>query len=457
MVIEFLFLPFYLYLLFSVFTFRLKKRYPDENLQKLYKKGLLLKFFGGFTFFLIYKFYYKYGDTFIYFRNGGIIADLVFYDFGAFLKFMSVSTPLSPIVDNDLYGHIVFRVGNYYTGADSWLMIRLCAIANLISFNSYLYSTFFFSAFSFFGLWKLFLVFDKRYNHLRKYLFWAIFGVPSVLFWGSGILKDTVTIACLGLVFFQLDKLFFRGKIGVRPILLLVVNSLIIITLKGYILLAFIPPLLVGIYLYYIANVKGFFTKSAIAVVLLVAFVFGGGFLLQYFAQVSQEFSLDRIADLAEGFHEYHGYLDQTGQAGSGYSLNISSYTLAGMLGVFLQAVNVTLFRPYIWEANSPVMLISSIESMIMAFFTIRVILRKKVFGFFKNMLEPFALMCMLYSIILSFAIGITAFNFGALVRFKIPLIPFFVIGLLIIQSIGKKQKTEVVETDLEAETIPEV
>lgn len=465
MAVQFLLLPFYLLLLYSLLTIRLKKRYPSPELQKLYKRGILIKFFGGFMFFAIYKYYYIYGDTFGYYMHGNTLATLFFKDQAGFWKFLfSKAADYEAFIKPSHQILIDHRWGKFFKDSDSWLMVRISAICNLLTFNSYLFTTFFFSSFSFYGLWKMFLVFYKRYPNLKTPFFLAVFAVPSVLFWGSGLLKDTLTIGGLGILIFQFDKLFYRGKFSFVSFIVIFIVARMVLILKGYILLAFMPPLFLSLYFFYLSQINGIFLKSITAIVLLAGIAFGGAFLLQYFATVSQDFALDRLAEVAESFSDHHTRLYESGRAGSGYSLHISSYTMGGMLQVFPQAVNVTLFRPYFWEVSSPIMLLSAIESMVLFFFTVYVFLKGRVFGFIRKLTNPFALICILYSVILGFAIGITAFNFGALVRFKIPLIPLYIIGIYIIKEELSKKKansdnavSEELNIDGEKENQPEV
>lgn len=60
-----------------------------------------------------------------------------------------------------------------------------------------------------------------------------------------------------------------------------------------------------------------------------------------------------------------------------------------------------------------------------------------------RNFLVPDVALCLIFTLILSFACGITAYNFGALVRFKIPMEPFFISGLLIMYSRMLEQKAK--------------
>jgi hypothetical protein len=44
------------------------------------------------------------------------------------------------------------------------------------------------------------------------------------------------------------------------------------------------------------------------------------------------------------------------------------------------------------------------------------------------------------FTIIFAFGVGLATANFGALVRYKIPMLPFFVGGLFVLMEKGKKK-----------------
>ncbi len=50
---------------------------------------------------------------------------------------------------------------------------------------------------------------------------------------------------------------------------------------------------------------------------------------------------------------------------------------------------------------------------------------------------NPEVTLCLSFTIILGFVVGFTSMNFGALARFKIPILPFFAMGIFIIQDSG--------------------
>ena len=92
----------------------------------------------------------------------------------------------------------------------------------------------------------------------------------------------------------------------------------------------------------------------------------GVAILLAYFALVqvgedNQRYSLETISATAEITEK---------QGGSGYTLGDFDYSPSGMIRKIPLAINVSLFRPYLWEVKNPVMLLSAIESLVFLLFT---------------------------------------------------------------------------------------
>src|SRR5947209_7098593 len=66
--------PVYLLILVSIAKKQRDKRYPKSHpLYKYYMPGLYAKLFGAVFIALIYEFYYKGGDTFLYYQHAQIV------------------------------------------------------------------------------------------------------------------------------------------------------------------------------------------------------------------------------------------------------------------------------------------------------------------------------------------------------------------------------------------------
>jgi hypothetical protein len=64
-----------------------------------------------------------------------------------------------------------------------------------------------------------------------------------------------------------------------------------------------------------------------------------------------------------------------------------------------------------------------------------------KVYGYISN--DSFLLMCVVFAVFFGFAVGFSSYNFGALSRYKIPAVPFFVISLFVLRERVRQAKAE--------------
>lgn len=121
-------------------------------------------------------------------------------------------------------------------------------------------------------------------------------------------------------------------------------------------------------------------------------------------------------------------------QDGSGYTLGDMDPTLMGMLEKAPAGVNVTLFRPYLWEARKPIVMISALEALLYLTFTIVAIVRNNPIRMVQRILADETLQfCLIFTLVFAFAVGISTSNFGSLVRYKIPCLPFYTAFLIIL------------------------
>ena len=156
-------------------------------------------------------------------------------------------------------------------------------------------------------------------------------------------------------------------------------------------------------------------------------------FFTQLYAQELNEYSVENITKKAKKTQEWIAYISEV-QEGSGYDLGTLDGTLGGMLSKFPQAVNVTLYRPFLWESKKPIILLSAIESTAFLIFTLMIFYKRGIGGTFKQIFrDPNLLFFFIFSLIFAFAIGISTGNFGSLSRYKIPCMPFFASLLLVL------------------------
>ena len=107
------------------------------------------------------------------------------------------------------------------------------------------------------------------------------------------------------------------------------------------------------------------------------------------------------------------------------------------------EAINVALFRPYIWEARKIIVIPSALEAVFTLLFTLYVFFTVGLFRTLRELFsDPTVLFCLIFAIVFAFAVGFTSMNFGALARYKIPALPFYFSALVILLDSRNRKAT---------------
>jgi len=431
--------PFYFLIIILLGNY-FARNIKDKQVRVYFIKGLLLKLIGAIGISIIYFYYYGTGDTIFYFKRAIFIDDILFDDFGVGLKLL-FNNPM--VYDSQTFGYFAIIKG---FDMSSLLVVRLAAITNLFCLDSYLANAFIFSCLSYIGIWRLFNVFYELFPSKANLLAWSFLFIPSVFFWGSGILKDNVTLGFLGIFVSSFYYLFMKRRKILINIFLLVISTFVIGIIKSYILLALMPAIFTWAFFEFKNKIKSQAVRAAITPILLVIMVPLGLGALQLMGNSFSKFSLDNAQEKAEDMQRWHTYRVEVlkGGEGSSYNLGIVEFSPLGIISKIPAAINVAIFRPYIWEAGNPVMMLSALESIVLLFFTLQMIwqfVRAPGVGFrfmSRHSIIPFMLV---FSLIFAFSVGFTSYNFGALSRYRIPLLPFYLLAVLLLNDNFKNYK----------------
>jgi hypothetical protein len=420
--------PIYL-IIFYVIAYNIRSSVTNNRTKKYFIPALTVKFFGAIALGLIYQFYYGGGDTFNYFNQSKIIYQAFFDSFSIGFKLLFSNGKLD--IDLLNYSSRLY----WYRAAAEFMVIKIATVFGLLSFQTYSVIALFFALFSFSGLWALYLTILKMYPGLYKQLAWAVFFIPTVFFWGSGLMKDTICIGAMGWLFWAFYKALIERKTIIKSFLIFLLNAWLINIIKKYILLAFLPGILFWLFLEYNKKIKNPLFRR-----LSLPFSLIAGIGIVYFAATNltagdKQYDIDKLAERTKITADYL-YSVSIQQEGSAYKLGELDGTFGGMFKLAPKAINVSLFRPYLWEVKNPLMLLSAIESFLFLFFTFKLISKAgllKVWG--KITSAPFLLFCLIFTLVFAFAVGINSNNFGTLVRYKIPFIPFYAALLIILAN----------------------
>lgn len=429
------FIYFVLIYIIAFFYKRLKiKKNPEY---KYFILALSLKVFGGMMFALLTVFYYKGGDSMGYYHGAICLSDEILQNPSSGLQILF--SEFNP----HLSMYLAPSESAYFMNVnelDILTMIKITTIINLIGLFSYGATTVIFSAISFIGLWMAYSNLCKIYPKYSGYLLVSFFMIPSIIFWGSGVLKDTVTLSCMGWLIYSFSNVFILKRKLILSILISLIASILIIRLKPYILYILIPCLMI----WGQTNLKNLIKGSFIRIILIPLVVLGisiSTFLvLKNISIGAGKYDINKLEKTLEGFQSWHGYLANSLDQ-SGYSLGEIEFTPLGYLKVSPSAFNVTFFRPYLWEIRNVPTLIGAVESFFIFLFFLYLLFKLRT-QFFKIIIKnKDILFMMIFSTIFGIIVGMSSYNFGALSRYKMPAQMLFVTALFLIYNIAKDER----------------
>ena len=447
---DFIVFPFYLFLFYLIFYFR-RKRYYDPLLRKYHKYGFWIKVLGtiAFTIFSVYIFP---GDSVILYQNeGNDIYHIILKDLSQIKWLFQKGEDFDLSLLKDL------RNAGYYTSEPNFMVIKLVAIFSFVTFGKYMVINLIFSLIAFSGAWKLFLFFYEQYPRHHKKFAIAILYLPTFVFWSSGILKDPLCIGALGWITYTLYQIFCRKKGFIKNSILLLFFGYILATIKVYILVSYIPFFILFIILKNMQGIRNKLVKYMIAPLLIAVFVFGFGKVLKSFDDELSEYGVNHVTESIKNLND--AIEAQTGPgAESNFSLGAEfDGSASGLVKIAPIAIATTLFRPFLWESHNFSSLLAALESLLIMMFTLFVIYKAGIISFIKITLnDPLIIYCFLFAFVFAWFVGASTLNFGTLVRYKIPCMPFYLISLfLVYEKVKVKAKVHAVLKTITQTPVP--
>jgi len=441
-IVDYLYSPFLIIIILIAGYLHQKKKVEENPVYKYYLSGLAIKLFSAVVFLLLFTEYYGGGDTTDYMRGSISMTNLLFKSPEHYFSILIGKA------DNH-QSWWWFDMETKWPPAYMWknfntrFVIALSSMFNLIGLKSFMPTTILVSAFSYLGVWKLYLFFTEFYPKLTKQMAIAVLFVPSVLFWGSGVMKDTYTFAASAWLVYNIYMIFFKKQKIPVNILLCIINVFIIISIKPYIFVALLPGIVIWALFKRIKDIKN---KVLANITMPLMILVGFGITMFVFSALQTSIgtygNVDEAIKMAQTIQQDLLRSEQYGS--NSYYVGEIDGTLAGMLKIAPKSIIAGMYRPYIWEARNPVMLISGLENFALLLLTLYLLLKLKVIRFFQYIFsDPILIFSVLFTVFFMFAVGMASANFGALVRYKIPAMPFFVASIFIMLDKYKAYKKE--------------
>lgn len=406
--------------LIGFFVFFLLVRRSNGWEVKLLGMSFLAHLISAFAMILLTIYYFGGGDMLSYHNNGVIYADLLTQDFRGYAPDLLRYALRRPPQEH------VFFMSESSTGAmigiSTWFMFitrgSLYGAGSMIAVMSFISKYF---------LYRGFCLSLPRRFHQRALM--AAMLLPSVIFWSSGLLKEPIALLGFGPAFWGMAKLIQGPQrfLGLWAVLL---GAIPIGVIKPYILFPFL--LCSGIWFYWHRSISG---GGGVALLKQPLYMIVAGMLsvggLQALSVLFPEFGAENLVDEAAGLQE----VGQRVGGGSNYALTsapgrtLSSQVLLAPVGLFY-----ALFRPLPFDVHNAVMLLNAVEMMGIIFLWWRVIrIRPLVKTAQLALSSPVLMFSVAFCIIFGIAVGVSSTNMGTLSRYRVPMMPFYALTLLVL------------------------
>ncbi|MFC2176657.1 hypothetical protein ACFLR1_06800 [Bacteroidota bacterium] len=463
-----------------------------------FQGAFVLKVLSGFLLYLVYTYYYtdrSTADIWKYYDDGMVLYSALSHHPTDFLKMLfgiGNDTPHFEQYYNQM-NHWYRPYGSSIAN-DTHTIIRFNAFARLLSFGHYNVHSVMVNFLGLIGLTGILHFLRLMSPAKEKWFFVCVFLMPGIMFWASGVLKEPLLLFGLGLFLFSVWKMVDNG-LSISKAGLLFISLFVLITVKSYALIAIIPGLFawfvcnrfpkarvsmvfIGAYVLLVVGILaadsvspdkspvkrlarkqhefyqlaegGTYVRTSENDTLYIGPEFYDAFLfvsnrekivLQSDVQATSWEQAKQVGaplkDLRAG-SEYEILLDY-GRTGSTINIpKLEANAWSVLKAVPLAFVNAA-FRPFPWNIRSPFMLLSGIENIILMLLFLAAGIRflKNPFGhsFLKS--KSVFYVAILFAATILILTGLVTPVVGAIVRYKVPALPFLVCGLLAVVDTG--------------------
>ncbi|MFN6117380.1 MAG: hypothetical protein ACK46C_16085 [Flavobacteriales bacterium] len=339
---------------------------------------------------------------------------------------------------------MLFAIGNdtpyftehYYSAMNNWVrqyesnlyndahtMIRFNAVLRLFSFGHYHVHTVFASFISLIGLVALYKALVPLVRGMERPLLAGVFLWPSLLFWSSGVLKECLLIGGLGL-FVHAAFSTVHGGVQRRAVLQGLLGLVMMLLVKYYVLLCLLPPLVA--YAWQTRTGGRAWQKYVVVHGLAVLLVLGAARLgpgtdIMYLLSVKQ--------------HDFIGLAHFTG-SGSHVDTPLLKPDALSFLKAIPSAFRMTFISPFLTWHRGALGLMGAVENMLIPLGTLWALWYRRKWA---TVNVPLLLFALSFVVLLALIIGWSIPIVGAMLRYRIPLLPFVALIWLLIADPARR------------------
>lgn len=414
---------------------------------RYYMLNIYFKLFFALVYGAIYMFYYQGGDTMAYWQGAEKLNNLMWqspYDYWVEM----FSTPIEENIILRFTPETGYPPIWIYQDPGSFFVSKIFSIFMIFLGQSYVALSLVLGYISAIASWRIYELVKHYKITSDGYAAIAMLFVPSVAFWCSSISKDAVVVISVFMLLYHLFGIANKtAKSTTRSVLWIIIYGLILYNSRTFMLFTVLAPAFLALNI----RITKKYRTSVVLINIIRLFIIGITFIAflfflrtqgEIFAQTTNQY-------LAEAELQQSDFANNESYGDKRYDLGITDYSPFGMLRKAPAAILTAFYRPGIWEARSPLLLISGLETTVFIYLTLLFFFRGKVFKKIRFIrFNEFLVFSFGFAIILAFFAGFTSGLFGVLVRFKAPLLPFLLILLTTNPALSDGKEEDEMEDD---------
>ena len=307
-------------------------------------------------------------------------------------------------------GNLLAPENSYWNDLKSNVPVKLMAVMNVFTNNSYYTNIILFNFLFLFGIVALYKVFHELFPQKKILIIIGLFLLPSTLFWCSGIHKDGLILSAAGLIIFSFNK-GLLANFQLKYLLCIALCSMVIFSLRNYVLFAFVPALLAwGLSSKYPGKTK---------------IIFGGIYLIGTALFFLLPYLFPAIDFPLYLSLKQKDFLSLSG--GSVVQLPHLIPTFNGFVAFLPSALDMAFLRPHFSEAKNFSYIPAAIEVILFLLLIITTAFSIKM----EKLSSPFFLFLLFFSFSILLICGYTVPFSGAIVRYRSLVFPLLFTPLL--------------------------
>lgn len=289
--------------------------------------------------------------------------------------------------------------------------VKILSFFTFISGESYWIVTLYFSFISFLSSWFFVREMVKLFPTAKILIVIGFLFIPSIAFWSSGVLKDTLSYAALLLVVISILKTSKSVRVSIPEFILTLFAIFILLKIKHYLLITALIFSGLTLCVYFFKKFNNPWKWASL--LLPIIFFFSTQFIHPYL-------KVNRIAQTI--FETNQAILKKTDRE-SHVGIEIENEEWLTIIREAPNALFTGLFRPSFFDNTPPLGLIHKIENFLLlslCIFSLLLLIREKPPIDWGLIVPSFLAIMMLASLL-----ALTTPNLGTLIRYKNVLMPF--------------------------------